>query len=129
MDARPGLSGAATEPARGAHRGAALRRGPSVVAPLVLLQPAIKATNELQPAINATNEAPGAPTPPRPRLSGSLPLDGIPGAPGSDLLARYAPFLGTPLFVDGELDFTGPRLRSTCRRPPRAPPCSSVGSR
>src|SRR5579863_2629224 len=78
-------------------RGAALRRGPSVVAPLVLLQPVIK----------ATNEAPGAPTPPRPRLSGSLPLDGIPGAPGSDLLARYAPFLGTPLFVDGELDFTG----------------------
>ncbi|MGH8980197.1 MAG: hypothetical protein ACRDWE_04140, partial [Acidimicrobiales bacterium] len=78
-------------------RGAALRRGPSVVAPLVLLQP----------AINATNEPPGAPAPAR--LSGSLPLDGDPRAPGSDLLARYAPFLGTALFVDGELGFTDPR--------------------
>lgn len=92
-----------------------LVRGPSVVAPLVLLQPAINATNDPPP--------PGAPTPPRPRLSGSLPLDGDPHAPESNLLARYGIFLGTPLFVDGALDFTDPR-RPVLELPAAAPSAS-----
>lgn len=74
--------------------GAALRRGPSLLSGLILLQP----------SITATNEQAGAPA--RPRLAGSLPLEGDNEVPGSDVLKQYAPFLGATLFVDGEVDFT-----------------------
>ncbi|MFI1564699.1 hypothetical protein ACH4ZX_16895 [Streptomyces sp. NPDC020490] len=72
-----------------ASGGGGLILGDSVLAPLILEQPAVHATNE-----------PDAP----PRLSGTLPLRG--GAtPGSDLLAPYADFLGDRLYADGTVEF------------------------
>lgn len=79
------------------NSGGGLRRGPSVLSGLILLQPSITATNELT----------GAPA--HPRLAGSLPLEGDGRVPGSDVLKQYAPFLGATLFVDGEVDFTDSR--------------------
>ncbi|HWG24171.1 hypothetical protein, partial [Actinospica sp.] len=79
------------------NSGAGLRRGPSVLSGLILLQP----------SITATNEPTGAPA--HPRLAGSLPLEGDGRVPGSDVLKQYAPFLGATLFVDGEVDFTDSR--------------------
>jgi hypothetical protein len=68
--------------------------GPSVIAPLVLGQPAIQASND--------------PRDPRPHLQGWLNLLGDAKAPGSDLLSYYAGFLGSPLWLDGTFDRTNP---------------------
>lgn len=70
--------------------------GPSVLAPLVLEQPRMTAANDPAGGYHS------------PRLAGSLPLEGRPDAPGSDLLSAYATYLGTTLSVDGNVDFSDP---------------------
>lgn len=82
---------------------------PSVVAPLVLLAPVLTAAND-----------PMSDDLVLPRLQGSLPLDGRPDAPGSDVLAHYATFLGTPLFADGTVDLADP-LHPKIELPAAAP--------
>ncbi|WP_145910071.1 LysM domain-containing protein [Kitasatospora viridis] len=70
--------------------------GPSVLGPLILERPVLTAGN----------------TPPEagPRLSGTLLVLGDPVKPGSDLLARYADFLGERLPVEGPLAFPTGKL-------------------
>jgi len=85
-----GAFGTLPQSRRPAAGGNGLVLGASVVAPLVLVEPALVATNE--------------PAGTLPRLSGTLPLRGSKDAPGSDLLAGYAGYLGDALYVDGTVD-------------------------
>lgn len=55
-----------------------------------------------EPSVVAANGPPG--DPPDPRLRGWLDLEGRAAVPGSDVLRRYAGYLGTPLWLDGAMD-------------------------
>ncbi|MFI0724174.1 LysM peptidoglycan-binding domain-containing protein [Streptomyces sp. NPDC021224] len=86
-----------------ADDGGGLVAGESVLAHLVLEQPVVRATNSPRAAA---------------RLTGTLPLRGDAGVPGSDLLSGYADLLGDRLQADGTVDLpaAGPvvlELRAT----------------